>query len=131
MKAVLFVVCLLFVSILHGQDTCLNNAMIKTSSMGNGKDSILFGLRFTVSKDSVTIKYGMEASHDVVLKVLSRTCNWNKDFQKGESIYNVEAMPEQKKAVLKIIINGDKRVIELLYEDSEPRIFNISNFSPQ
>ena len=128
MKAIILAACFFSASILHAQDSCFNNAIIKTSSIGTGEDSIAFSLQFAVAKDSVIIEYGAEAASNVVFKVISRTCHWNNNFKTGESIYNVEAMPERKKAVLKIIVIDTRRVIELIYGNTEPRIFNIASF---
>ena len=131
MKAIILAACLLAASVLQAQDSCFNNAVIKTSSMGTGEDSIAFSLQFVTAKDSVIIEYGAEASRNVVFKVISRTCHWNKNFKTGESIYNVEVMPERKKAILKIIVSDARRVIELIYNNTERRIFNIATFSLQ
>lgn len=132
MKAIALAACFLSASIAYTQDSCLNNTVIKTSSVGNGNDSVALNLQFTLARDSVTIGDGsVQASHKVIFKVINRTCNWDKDFKKGESNYNVEAMPARKKAVLKIIVSDARRVIELLYDNTEPRIFNIATFSLQ
>jgi hypothetical protein len=132
MKKITVLMIFLFILIKgFSQSNCPDSAIFHTSDLGNGIEQIKIPLKFKIYRDSILIRDDAPDEKpslmDVSFKILEKVCQWNKDFSEGMSLYRVLSNdPEtSRKAVINIRLKGKKGKIQLLYENDEPRIFNI------
>jgi hypothetical protein len=116
----------------NGQNkNCPDSVVYHISNFGNGIEQITLPLKFKITSDSIMLRNDapddIPSLMDVSFKILSKGCQWNNDFSEGMSLYQVVLNDPKnpKKAIINIRINNKKGKIQLLYENSEPRIFNI------
>jgi len=129
-------VCLLFLYFLSGQckgqDSCTTVGIYKTDSAGDESEKLAFPLYFSVTIDSIIIYLQTERTIPFLsFKILTKNCNWEKYFLKGITTYKVLLLEDdgiEKHPTLNIVFtNPAQRFIEILYENSEKRIFTISS----
>jgi hypothetical protein len=115
----------------EGQDSCRSVGSYSTDSMGNEKEKILAPLIFNITHDSVIVYPGGNPIIPfLAFKILSKRCDWNKKNSEGRTIFKLLLKENEikKYPTLNLIyLNQKYRVIELLYENSETRIFTIKD----
>ncbi|MEO7446160.1 MAG: hypothetical protein ABIU55_11730 [Ferruginibacter sp.] len=114
---------------LSAQTTCPNKPSYQTKFISDGSPGfrLPYSLVFEVVGDSLYIREGANSKVNFLeFKILSKRCSWNTDFTFGNATYQLEIFIKEKKEVpiLNIIIKeAGITYIELLYPDSEKRIF--------
>jgi len=99
-----------------------------TNFLNDGKDSIRLklSLDFKVTSDSIVISYAKVNRQFAVFRILTKVCFWNEDLSEGKSEYKLLLydIRGNKYPTLNIIVDKKQPVyIELLYENSERRVF--------
>ena len=113
------------------QSNCPDSSIFHTSDLGNGIEQLAIPLKFKVYRDKILIRNDAPEEKpslmDVSFKILEKSCKWDKDFSEGISLYKVilDDSESPRKAVISISIRDKKGKIQLLYENSDPRIFTI------
>lgn len=113
------------------QDSCLPQSVFKTDSLGNRKEKLAFPLIFIFTNDSIIVAHSRNPTKEFMsFKIQKKdSCQWNKDFTIGKTSYQLLMIYKEysKHPKLNIIYepNG-KKYIEILYENSEERIFTIA-----
>jgi hypothetical protein len=123
-------ILLLLSSELFAQINCQNEVVYKTSSIGNGKESLPFSLMFFIKSDTLRIannELSAKTSDNVPYLIREKTCNWNTSFTEGKAFYKLSISDnnEVKYPTLTIEIKQKKGKIVLQYENSEPRVFEM------
>lgn len=109
---------------------CLSQTIFKTDSLGTRKEALAFPLTFTFSTDSIIVAHSRNPTKEFMSFKIEKkdTCQWNKDFTIGKTSYQLLMIYKEytKHPKLNIIYEpSGKKYIELLYENSEERIFTI------
>ncbi len=114
-------------------DNCLPQTIFRTDSLGKRTDKLAFALTFKFTADSIRVFAGKEHNNNsefMAFKIEKKDiCGWNSDYTIGKSSYQLILIDKRytKRARLNIIYeSGSKKYIELLYENSEERIFTIA-----
>lgn len=132
-KAIL--ICELIISFFSyscfAQNNCRPEEVYKTDSMGEENEMIEFPLNFLIKSDSIFISFDAKGKNTFAsYEILDKKCNWNENFSIGSTVYKLII---SDKGVLKhptLTIKFEsltKKCIELLYENSEARIFSIKD----
>ncbi|MBR2647485.1 MAG: hypothetical protein IKD55_01480 [Sediminibacterium sp.] len=127
----MLLICLsLLNSDLLAQNSCQEEVVYKTSSVGNGKESLPFALMFFIKSDTLRIannEASAKASENVPYLILAKTCKWNTSFTEGEAFYKLllRDKDEVKYPTLSIEIKEKKGRIVLQYQNSEPKVFEM------
>ncbi|RYZ20417.1 MAG: hypothetical protein EOO10_23270 [Chitinophagaceae bacterium] len=134
MKYTLTFILLIWLSLLTSdllaQNSCQDEVVYKTSSVGNGKESLPFALMFFIKIDTLQIANNeslAKASDNIPYLIIEKTCNWNTSFTAGKAIYKLSLRDkgEVKYPTLSIEIKEKKGKIVLQYQNSEPRVFEM------
>lgn len=116
---------------LFAQDTCVNFNRIQTGRLISGMEKIKFPLSFFISKDSIKVSPDSFGKKEfMAFEILSRKCSWNTDST-GSTIFLLKIEDQGVVKYPKLVINflnPSYKIIELLYEDSERREFDILNY---
>lgn len=116
MKALFIVILSFWLSRGFSQSSCPDSVVYYTKTMGDGKEQMEFPSAVKIYKDTITI------FPDIMFKVISKTCNWNKEQTQGQSKYETVLADEQtKKATISVSFSEKKRII-ILYEYSKEQI---------
>jgi phosphoribosylformylglycinamidine (FGAM) synthase-like amidotransferase family enzyme len=127
----ILLICLLLVkSNLWAQNSCPEEAIYKTSRMGNGKESLPFTLIFYIKNDTLRIadnESSAKESDNVSYLIIEKTCNWNTSFTEGKAFYKLLLRDngDIKYPTLSIEIKQRQGRIVLQYQNSEPRVFEM------
>jgi hypothetical protein len=117
----------------EAQDSCRSIGSYSTDSIGNENEKIIAPLIFNITYDSVIVYPGGNPSIPfLTFKILSKSCDWNKKLSEGRTIFKLllkENEIEKYPTLNLIYLDQKYRVIELLYENSEKRIFTIATSS--
>ena len=110
------------------QSNCPPQNLYITNFLSDGIDSsrLKFPLKFCITTDSIIISYASVNRQFAAFRVLNKACFWNEDFSEGKSEYKLMLYDVRgnKQPTLNIIINKKQPMyIELLYENSEKRVF--------
>jgi len=128
-KLIIAISLLIFSANVSAQSKCLSDNIFLTDSLGNYNDKLPIPLRFVISKDSVLIQYPEQVTGQfAVFKIKEKpVCSWNEDFTEGISTFVLDVEADEKilHPKLNIVYKGGNRFIELLYQNSEARIFTI------
>jgi phosphoribosylformylglycinamidine (FGAM) synthase-like amidotransferase family enzyme len=128
---VLLLICLsLLTSDLLAQNSCQDQVFYRTSSVGNGKESLPFALMFFIKSDTLRIannESSAKASDNVPYLITEKTCSWNTFFTEGKAFYKLSLSDKGKVMypTLTVEIKEKKGRIVLQYENSEPRVFEM------
>ncbi|HEY0039365.1 MAG TPA: hypothetical protein VGB71_01820 [Flavisolibacter sp.] len=122
--------CLFLSSGLQAQNSCRQEAVYRTSSVGNGKESFPLALMFFIKSDTLRIannERSAKASDNVPFLITEKICSWNADYSEGKSFFKLllTEKGEVKRPTLAIEINEKKGKIILQYENAEPRVFEM------
>ncbi len=135
LKKILIISCLIYIFSIQckGQDTCLGLSNFQTDSVGNEKEKIKANLNFVITDDSIIIYSGKAQIYSFIsFRILDKRCEWEKDFSEGKSSFKLllKENGTEKYPILNLLyISKKNRFFELLYENSERRIFTIANSS--
>lgn len=127
----LLLICLCLVaSDLQAQSSCQDEVVYKTSSVGDGQESLPFALMFFIKGDTLRIannEASAKASDNVPFLITEKTCSWNSSFTEGKAFYklSLQNKGEVKYPTLSIEIKEKKGRIVLQYEHSERRVFEM------
>lgn len=130
LKIISFIIFILTCNQAFSQN-CPDTIVYRTADLGNGIEQLGIPLKFKIYPDSIVVRNDAPDEKpslmDVSFRILEKVCKWNKDFSEGMSLYRVvlndTAAP--RKAIINIRLSDKQGKIQLLYENSEPRIFNI------
>lgn len=107
-----------------GQTNCLDGE-IKTNTIGNGNEHLKYDLKFIINKDSIVL---INRSSEIVFKILNSKCNWDVQFENGNSYYKIITQQTGKLGSLSIHKSNSQGSIKLNYDgDIEARVFSIEN----
>ncbi|MGG9961873.1 hypothetical protein [Ferruginibacter sp. SUN106] len=112
---------------------CFKESIFNTDSMGGKSDKLPFLLTFKIGSDSVYIYSTRNQQYDFLSFAIieKQDCKWNEDFTEGYSNFRLRVEKPNSivsNPVLRIIYEKpNNRRIELLYPNSEERVFTISN----
>lgn len=109
---------------------CLSQKTFRTDSLGNNKEKLPFPLTFIFKEDSLIVGNSLNLHREFMSFRIEKkdSCQWNKDFTVGKTSYQLLMVDKQqtKRPKLNIIYEpSGKKYIEILYENSEERIFTI------
>ena len=117
----------------EGQDSCLSIGLYRTDSVGNEKEKIIIPLVFNITHDSVIIYPGSNQTMPfLAFKILDKRCEWKEDFSEGKTSFRLrlkENGTEKYPTLNLLYISRKNHFFELLYENSERRIFTIVNLA--
>src|SRR3982750_1075267 len=90
-------IILLFIALvvtckLSAQSSCQEEVIYKSSSVGNGKESLPFPLIFFITTDTLRIadnEVSAKASENVPYLITEKTCNWNDSHTEGKAFYKL------------------------------------------
>jgi len=113
---------------IFAQSNCPQQSIYNTNFLSDGEDSsrLKLSLSFNVTNDSIIISYSKVNRQFAVFRILTKVCFWNEDFSEGKSEYKLLLydIRGNKYPTLNIIVDKKQPVyIELLYENSEKRVF--------
>ena len=119
-----------------GQDACLSDTTFKTDSLGNESEKLDFPLYFSVTSDSINIYYWNEQTISFLsFKILTKSCNWKKYRSEGIISYRLLLLTNdriEKHPILNMVfVSPSHQFVEILYENSEKRIFTLAKKSQQ
>jgi hypothetical protein len=127
--AILFLISL---NIAYGQSKCPDVNVYKTEKVSDTLDmasGLRMPLNFIIKEDSIIVSADASGKYELMaLKILSRECFWNADFSEGKSVYNLllgsdKGLPPQYPKMIIQRKKDEMGFVELLYENSEPRVF--------
>jgi hypothetical protein len=111
-------------------NNCLSQTIFKTDSLGNRKEKLSIPLTFVFFADSLIVGNSLNLRKQFMAFRIEKkdSCHWNSDFTIGKTSYQLLMMYKEytKHPRLNIIYEpSGKKYIEILYENSEERIFTI------
>lgn len=127
----LTVLTLLFLKLNTADAQCLSDTSFNIDSLGNRSEKFYFPITMKIFPDSIKFINPKKAVEEFLSFsiVEKKSCQWNKDLSIGVSEYRLKSVLEDKILfpILRIVYESKltKRV-ELLYDDSEERIFILS-----
>lgn len=112
------------------QAQCLTDTVFHTDSLGNRSEKLYFPLTVNIYSDSIKFcnsknPLNQFLSFSIIEK---QDCKWNSDFSEGFNSYKLEGNSKKGTLypVMRIVYkNKLERWIELLYPNSEERVFTI------
>lgn len=115
----------------EGQDSCLSMGIYKTDSVGNEKEKILIPLVFNITCDSIIVyPSGNQNMPFLSFKILDKKCEWKEYLSEGKTSFRLQLKENgvEKYPTLNLLyLNKKSRFFELLYDNSERRVFTIIN----
>ena len=113
-----------------GQKKCQDTVIYYTSDMGNGIEQLNFPLKFEIKQGSILImspESNTQVPAFASFKIIKKECQWDTTFSNGISLYEIISNDPSapRKGIINIRIHDKKGRVQLLYENSEPRIFTI------
>jgi hypothetical protein len=114
----------------YAQNSCQPNDVYITDSIGNYEDQIPERLKFVFLKDSLHIYADSDNLCLLSFTILGNECILNKDSSIQKIVFHLLMNEDfvKKMPTLNIIYsNREPQYFELLYPDSEIRIFTIMN----
>jgi hypothetical protein len=115
---------------LYSQTECPTKNLYRTNFINNVKDSSRLSLTlfFLVKPDSLIISFDPNGKSDFLsFRVLNKQCFWDDNFLEGKSIFKLMLGDVIESKYPTLIIQENKKkgtYIELLYENSEKRVFS-------
>ncbi len=115
---------------LLAQDKCPPKNLYRTNFINDGKDSLRLSLPlfFVVKPDSIIISYDPNGKKSfLAFRLLSKQCFWDDNFTEGKSIFKLILGDAIEAKFPTLVLEENKKqgtYIELLYEDSEKRVFS-------
>src|SRR5688572_3860058 len=126
-RIALFLICLGFSSFSIAQDSCTVMGRFKTDYLGNETDRLALPLLFSLTKDSVYISPPTDGDlyQPTKFKIISKACDAKTTDSTNKIRYKVfvSESPDLLADFNIIMQNGKVLRFELLYGDSEKRIF--------
>lgn len=123
------ILCILSSDHCLGQSRCVPDKFYKTDSLGNDEDKMAGEMNFIFSDDSVNIYLRDNYSIPILaFKILGRDCKWDKDSISGSISFRLfvnDGIKDKSPTLNIVFINNIPFRIELLYDNSERRLFTI------
>lgn len=132
MKYLLTSIFILFFFSSFSQNNCLPATLFTTDSLGTYKEKMKIPLVFNIQDSAIVVTMpGNSKDEFMSFKILNTLeCSWNKDFSIGKTSFKVsvqEDISKSEPAVINVIyLLSGKKFIELLYSNSEERVFTIA-----
>jgi hypothetical protein len=114
-------------------ENCPSQTIFRTDSLGSRKEKLRFALTFFFKSDSLIVGNSLNLRREFMSFKIEKkeSCKWNEDFSIGKTSFQLiltDKMNAVKRPKLNIIYEpSGKKYIELLYENSEERIFTIAS----
>lgn len=111
------------------QANCPSTNLYKTKFLNDGKDSsrLSFPLNFIITADSIIVSFDAKGKDQFfAFRIMNKECFWNEDFSEGKSVYKLMLGDLRGNKYPTLNISSSKKqplYIELLYENSEKRVF--------
>lgn len=119
---------LLIANISYSQENCDKDGLYQIDSLGNEVEKIPVALDFIFTKDSVIMcPKGNRIYILAEFKITDKKCEWEEVFVRGTISYKlllIEKGIERHPVLNLIFINKTSAYIELLFENSEKRVFH-------
>ena len=128
-RAISFLLFFFLLNLVKGQDKCPLQHLYKTQYLGEGKDNsrLIFPLYFIISADSLIVSIDANGKDQfLAFRIISKACFWNENFSEGKSEFKLMLYDIRGNKYPTLNIIADKKqplYIELLYENSEKRVF--------